>query len=232
MPSISNPFQACRDIILKPNGVFATLRTTDNWSWIPFLLIILASLAPIYSYFHSVDLQWYKELIIQSSAANISPGEQNFLRNSMTQTNLLWSTSIAIVFSLIAGNAILAGYLHICAKADEECVQAFTDWYGLTWWINLPSILTSLLALVIILLSQGGQLSPVVMNPASLAFLFSVSEQSPWYNLSQAIRLENIWMIYLIAVGLSQWTQFSKNRCYLIAILPFALIWLIWALLL
>lgn len=232
MQSVTNPFQACRDIILKPNGVFAVLRTTDNWSWIPFILVTIATLAPVYSYFHSVDLHWYTELMIQSSAANISPAEQQFLRNSMTKTNLLWSTSIATFFSLIVGNAILALYLSICAKADEECVQGFTDWYGLTWWINLPSVLFNLLALMLILVSQGGQMTPVVMNPASLAYLLSVSEQSPWYNLCQTIRLENMWMIYLIAVAVGQWTNLSKNRCYLIAILPFALIWLIWAMLL
>ena len=51
MDKPSNPLQACLDIVLTPNRVFAKLAKTDNWSWIPFLLVVINSVLPIYFYF-------------------------------------------------------------------------------------------------------------------------------------------------------------------------------------
>jgi hypothetical protein len=83
---------------------------------------------------------------------------------------------------------------------------------------------------VVVLLAQDNQLSPVAMAPTSLAFIFSVDMTSQWSSLMQSIRLESIWMMYLTTVGLSQWTNFSANRNYTIAIAPYLIIWGIWTL--
>jgi hypothetical protein len=68
------------------------------------------------------------------------------------------------------------------------------------------------------------------MAPTSLAFIFSVEMHSSWASLMQAIRLESVWVMYLTAVGLSQWTQLPVKKTYMIAIAPYVLIWASWAL--
>ena len=226
MQQVSNPFQAMKDIISKPNQVFATINEVHNWSWIPFLFIAVTGAFPIYLYFNFVDFAWYNELMVQSIAGDLSPAEQNSVRNVMSdQAQSLWAGVFGSVLVAIVSNAILALYFNIFTKADEECVQGYTDWYGFAWWVSLPTIVASLISIVVVLLAQDNQLSPVAMAPTSLAFIFSVDMTSQWSSLMQSIRLESIWMMYLTTVGLSQWTNFSANRNYTIAISPYLIIW-------
>jgi hypothetical protein len=181
-------------------------------------------------YFNFVDFNWYSEFMVQSMAANLSPAEQSMLRNSMTdQAQSLWAGVFSSVLVIILSNAILALYLNILTKADEECVQGYTDWYGFSWWVSIPVIISSLIAALVVLLASDNQLLPISLSPTSLAFIFNVEMESAWSSFAQSIRLESFWVMYLIAVGLSQWTQLPTKKTYLIAIAPYALIWLGWA---
>jgi hypothetical protein len=232
MQQVSNPFQAMVDIFVKPNRVFATISDTHNWSWLPFLLISVVSALPIYYYFNLIDFDWYRELIIQSTGSDLSPLEQNTMRSNMHQAQILWISVFGAMLSAVIANAVLALYLNITTKADEECVQGYTDWFGFAWWVSMPAIVTSLLALLVVLITQDTELSPVSLGPTSLAFIFAVPMDSDWFTLAQSIRLESVWVMYLIAVGLNQWTQLPAKKTYIIAIVPYLLIWLIWALIL
>jgi len=231
MQQVSNPFQAMKDIFVKPNQVFATISETHNWSWIPFICIAVIGALPIYMYFNFVDFSWYTELMVQAMAGDLSPAEQNVFRNVMAdQSQSLWTGVFGSVLMLLVSNGILALYLNVVTKADEECVQGYTDWYGFSWWVSIPVIVSSLLGILVVLVAQDTQLSPVSMAPTSLAFIFSVEMHSSWASLMQAIRLESVWVMYLTAVGLSQWTQLPVKKTYMIAIAPYVLIWASWAL--
>jgi len=231
MQQVSNPFQAMKDIITKPNQVFATINEVHNWSWIPFLLIAVTGAIPIYMYFNFVDFAWYNELMVQSVAGELSPAEQSSVRNAMAdQAQSLWAGVFGSVLVIVISNAILALYFNFVTKSDEECVQGYTDWYGFAWWISLPTIVCSLISIVVVALAQDNQLSPVSLSPTSLAFIFAIDMNSQWASLTQSIRLESIWVMYLTAVGLSQWTNFSPKKNYTLAIAPYLAIWIIWML--
>ncbi|MEP0177396.1 MAG: Yip1 family protein [Paraglaciecola sp.] len=230
MQPVSNPFQAMKDVFIKPNQVFATIKERHNWSWIPFIVISLITAIPIYLYFNFIDFDWYRDLVIQSTAGDLSPLEQENMAKAMNQPQLLWASVIGAVVANIIANAILALYLNITTKSDEECVQGYTDWYGFTWWTSIPSIFTSVIALIILSFSQDPQLSPISLGPTSLAFIFGLEMNSPWFSLAQSVRLESIWVMYLIAVGLSQWTQLPIKKTYIIATAPYLVIWGAWAL--
>ena len=231
MDKVSNPFQAMKDIFVKPNQVFATVNETYNWSWVPFICISMVSAIPVYMYFNFVDFSWYTEFMVQSLSGNLSPAEQSMLRNNMTdQAQSLWAGIFSSIFVVILSNAILALYLNIITKSDEECIQGYTDWYGFSWWVSIPVIISSLIAALVVLLATDSQLSPMSLSPTSMAFIFNVGMDSAWSSFAQSIRLESFWVMYLIAVGLSQWTQLPTKRTYIIAIAPYILIWASWAL--
>jgi hypothetical protein len=229
MQQVSHPLQAMRDIFVKPNQVFATISDTHNWSWIPFICIAFMGMLPIYMYFNFVDFSWYTELMVQAMAGDLSPAEQNIFRNVMAdQAQSLWAGVFGSIFILLITHAILAFYLNIVTKADEDCVQGYTDWYGFSWWVSMPVIVSSLMGIIIVFMAQDNQLSPLSIAPTSLAFIFSVEMDSLWASLMQSIRLESIWVMYLTVVGLSQWTQLPTKKTYFIAITPYVLIWAVW----
>jgi hypothetical protein len=231
MQQVSNPFQAMKDIFVKPNRVFATISETHNWSWIPFICVAVIGAIPVYMYFNFVDFSWYTELMVQSMAGELSPAEQNMVRHSMTdQAQSLWAGVFSSILVVILSNAILALYLNILTKADEECVQGYTDWYGFSWWVSIPVIVSSLIAAVVVVLATDNQLSPVSLSPTSVAFIFNIDMDSAWFSFAQSIRLESFWVMYLIAVGLSQWTQLPSKKTTMIAVAPYVFIWTVWAL--
>jgi hypothetical protein len=229
MESLSNPLQACKNIVLKPNGVFAKIKVTDNWSWVPFFLVTGATFLSLYSYLNVVDMSWLIESMLQLIAKDVSPAEIKAMRDGMEQGNiLLFSLSFGMMFKIVLFNAFMAAYLNICSKADEECVQGYTDWFGFCWWTSLPLVAVSLISCIVIWLSQSPNLSQVVLEPTSLAYIFSVDLRSPWFGLFESLKLEYIWIIYLTTVGLSQWTNLAKNKIFRIAIGPYVLVWGLW----
>jgi hypothetical protein len=230
MDKVSNPLQACKNIFFKPNGVFTVIETTHNWSWLPFFIVLGTSILPVSLYFGFVDFQWYTQLLIDTSYANISPAEQDVIRSSMSQEQMPLMASVMMFFSLVITNAIVATYLNVAAKMDPECVQGFTDWYGFSWWTSMPGVISSLLAVLLILLASEPQLSPSSISPTSLAYLFNIDMKSDWFTLLQNVRIDTLWTMYLVTVGLSRWTNIGPRRSYIIATAPYALIWGVWAL--
>ncbi|WP_100642001.1 Yip1 family protein [Alteromonas facilis] len=228
MSQVSNPLQACSEIFFKPNGVFAAINVKHNWSWLPFILVIAMAVIPSYLYFNFVDFEWYKDLIIQSTYADASPNEQNMVRSSMTPQGLTIFSTLGGLVGYLLINAVLATYLNLMTRNDESNTNGFTDWYGFTWWVSMPVIFSALVALFVIAFATDHQLSPVSLSPTSLAFLLGMNMDSDWFGLAQTVRLESFWTIYLMTVGISQWTSFNTQRALITASIPYALLWSIW----
>ena len=230
MTQVTNPLQACSDIFFKPNGVFAATNVNHNWSWFPFVFVISLGLLPAYMYFNYVDFDWYRELIINMAYADISPNQQATIRDNMTSSNVSMFSMFGVILSFIVINCILAVYLNLATKSDEENLHGFTDWFGFTWWISMPSIVSAVLSLLVIATADTHQLDPVSLSPTSLAYWGNVEMSSAWFSLAQALRIENLWSMYFMAVGITQWTRIRGNKAYLIAVAPYVMIWGIWTL--
>lgn len=227
-PSLNSPFAACKQIILKPNPVFATLKNTPNWSWVPFFIVVLFSTLPVYLYYSMIDFDWYVNSIIELQHADKSPAEIDFFRNQMQREQALSLTLISTPLGLVLTNAIHAFYLYKMTRIDSENLMSYGDWYGFTWWVSLPVVLTSFIALCVLLMFGHEQMYISEINPTSIAYLFGIGMESDWFGLAQSFRLETIWSLYLIAVGISQWTRLSSQKCYIIAAAPFVIIWAVW----
>jgi hypothetical protein len=229
METISHPLQACRQVFLRPNRVFATILIKHNWSWFPFLIVMVMAILPSYLYFNFVDFDWYKELIINTNYADISPAEQQNIRLSMNKQQVLSFALVGGGLGYVILNAILAAYLYLSCRSDEENVQGFSDWYGFSWWVSMPGVLAGFLTVLTILLASDNQLSYADTSPTALSYWLGTDITSSWFTYLQTIRVESIWSIYLIAVGISQWTRFNSRHAFIIASAPYLLIWIVWA---
>lgn len=228
MHNVTNPLQACNDIFYRPNGVFKAVDEHNNWSWLPFFIVVIVAVLPNYFYASFVDINWYQDLIIQMQYADQSPAEQDMFRQNMTRDAITMFSTVGTVVGLIVINTIIATYLNLVSKSDEENIKGFTDWYGFTWWVTLPILINSLFAMFLLFMADDHQVLPTIAAPLSLAYLFSIDMASPWFNLAQSIRLDSFFAIYLTAVGVSQWTRFTTRKSALIAVAPSAVIWGIW----
>ena len=224
----TNPFNACINIFIKPSVVFNTINEKHNWSWIPFLFVILFSALPLYIYMNMVDFNWYMDFYIGTIMGDVSPAEKENFRSALTQNNLLFGMLSGAVFFQILLNALLAVYLNLATKADEHNLNGFTDWFGFTWWVSLPMVIGFIASILVLLLNDDPQLPMGSINPITLSYLLNIDMKSTWFGFTNAIKPDMLLTVYLIAVGVSRWTNFNAKRVYIIALVPFVLFFAIW----
>lgn len=223
MQSVSNPFSASLNVLFKPNGVFSVLSEKQNWSWIPFLLVVTSAVLPIYLYFSVIDFQWYIDLVTHNSPPEVKTMMQATDANQMRIT----ASSAVFIGALISG-VVFATYLNLVTKIDPDNINGFTDWYGFSWWVSMPVVISNIISLALLVTVSDAQMTPNVLYPLSLAFIFNTSIGSEWLSLLQSTGLSTLWSIYLMAVGVSRWIKVSTQKAFLIATAPFVVIWLIW----
>ncbi len=228
MSSISNPIEGLTNVLIKPNAVFSTLAKVNNWSWLPFILVNFVTILTIYLYFNYVDFNWYIETIISETMANTSPAEQDTVRSTMNPSMMIGIGAGGAIFGVVIVNAILAVYLNSMTKNDDSHVQGFSDWYGALWWIQMPTIVSSAIAIAILLVSSNSELSPTSLSPFSLAFVLGTNMGSEWFNFMTSIRLDTLWSIYLLTSCIAQWTQFDTRKSLIIASAPFVIVFSLW----
>ncbi|MBU3022383.1 YIP1 family protein [Aestuariibacter sp. A3R04] len=228
MQETSNPFQAITEVFYKPNQVFSTLSGKDNWSWIPFFVVCTFSILPLFLYYEMVDFEWFKNYLVSTTMADVSPAEQQNFKDSLHQSAMKWGASIGVFVVILLINALYATYFTLMSRHDEKCVQGFTDWYGFMWWVSLPSIIPSLISLLVLATADTAQIVPTNINIASLAYLLDVSATSNFFRIAESIRLDMIWMIYLTAVGVYQWTGFARKKAWIVSLAPFVVLYGLW----
>ncbi|MCC2605914.1 Yip1 family protein [Planctobacterium marinum] len=224
------PIAALQAIILKPNSVFARIKDAHNWSWVAFIFVAFFSVLPTWLYFNQIDMNWYSDMAIEMQMPDVSPAEKEQAKQLMLQQSIGSFTAFFLVIGIVIINAVFAFYLTKITQIDEDNVLGFSDWYGFTWWVSLPFAFFSILTTIILLLFGGPQTPPEYLSVFSLAFVLGLTMDSAWHGWAQGISVDALWVIYLTAVGVSQWTRLSTRQCTIIATAPFAIIWGVWAL--
>ena len=220
--AVTNPIQACNDIFVRPSEVFKALSIKDNWSWFPFILVAVISCLPAYLYFSVVDYTWYVDAQLSVLAPNASPAELDMQRSYMGSAQSAQSSTLYLTpVMLILVSAISALYYTVVTRNDEKSIHSFMDWYGVQWWTMMPYIIGAVVSLAILVMTDAGsELSPAVMAPLSLSFVLGLDITNPWLSVMNEIRIDRIWGIVLGASCLQQWTNFSRNKAYIVAAIP------------
>jgi hypothetical protein len=223
--------QACSEIFIKPKDVFTALKTANNWAWVPFFLVVIFAVLPSYLYFSSVDQVYYENLLRNSADfQDLSPAEIDASLSFVKVEQLAWAMPIGTIIGILIVNAIMAIYYKLVTQSDEENLAGFTDWYGAMWWIGMPTIIGSLISILMILLSNDGtgQIDIGVLNTTSIGYIVGVGMDSAWFNLANSVRIESLLSFYIGAVAIGTWTRFSFNKCLLLAGIPYLVIYGVW----
>jgi hypothetical protein len=224
--AVTNPIQACNDVFIRPSDVFKALSLKDNWSWIPFILVVVISALPAYLYFGVVDYDWYIGTQLALSMPDASPAELENMRPLYgTGESAAGFALFGAPAYLIVVSAVLGLYYTLVTRNDEKSIHSFFDWYGAQWWFMMPTLIASVISLgLILLIDPGAQVSQSVLSPTSLSHIFSVEPSSKWFNFMSYLRIETIWTVYLGAICLQQWTNFSSKKSIVFAAIPSVII--------
>ena len=105
----------------------------------------------------------------------------------------------------------------------------YGKWFGFAVWTSIPRLLTVPLS-VLQILTSGGRLAPEDMNMVSLNYLLlHLPMSNPWFGLATNLDLTSLWAVALAVIGLKAWTGRPTGTCVTVAVLPYAVIYGLWA---
>lgn len=219
------PFRMLIQMFYHPGLAFTTLKRAPQ-AWLPLLALGVGLAAMQFWYFQTVDQAW---LLQHEAAARAGSAAADSAADAGMSGPGLTSIVLAVtLLSVPAGSALHAIYLTVAGRICGF-PQRFYDWFVFSAWTSVPSLLLlPLMAFQIV--SSGGQISLEELSLASLnALMFDLPYTHPWAGLAAHIDLASIWTVVLTATGLRIWTGGTSATCLVLAMLPVALVYGVWA---
>jgi len=223
-------FNAMTDIIATPGKALDEIRSHTSWLWWPLLISIAAASGMFAFYYSWVDFPWLVEETIRQLPAENRAESAEAVRKFMQQGQTMWFTLGGIVVGSFIIYALQAVYLHLANKMTSGAEIGFGQWFSFSAWINFVSIFGTAAALLVIVMADSNQLASTSLQPLSFnALLLRASPGDTWYTWANSLSLISIWSIFLGSIGYARWTGASITKSSVIVLLPWVLVFGIWA---
>ena len=218
------------DIIASPGKALDNIKGHTSWLWYPLLTTIILSGVAFAYYYNWVDMDWLVDERIRALGDDAPPEAADNMRAMASPGLNIGITVVAIVVMTMLIYAIQAAYLHLANKVATEADITYGQWYSFSAWTAFVSVFGAIAMLVMIFTNGNNQLSEQDLNPLSFNSLFIHADAGdPWASWGSSISVLNLWMLALMSIGFARWTGSSMVKSTIIAVLPWALIFGIWA---
>jgi hypothetical protein len=214
------------NVILAPSPTFARLKDKPR-PFIPLLVIILVTLAISCWYVSTLDFAWFREHMM-AAQGTVKPEARAAMEQMFTPKTMMWMSGAGAVLGMPFICAVSALYYLLAGKAIGSGI-GYGKWFGFSVWTSIPRLLSVPLS-VLQILTSGGRLAPEDMNMVSLNYLLlHLPASNHWFGLATNLDLTSVWCIALAVIGLKAWTGRSTGTCVTVAVLPYVLVYGIWA---
>lgn len=230
-----NNFGMVSAMAFEPRKAFAEIDARPRF-WFPLLVLILATVAALVWYRSVVDLEWVADrearaaasaFGIQLTEAQVQQSVERAVRNRTLGT-------VAVVIGapiLITVFGLLTALYFLLAGRITGVRRSFRHWFSFVWWTGLPGAILSLVAAALVLLTTTTtQIDQADLKPLNINSLLALkSFGQPGYALFSSMDLIQLFSLYLSIVGVRAWSGRSWLFSSLFALLPYVLIYGIWA---
>ncbi len=223
-------FNAMTDMVASPGKAFDQIKLHSSWFWWPLLISIVLAAGMMYYYFNWVDFSWFVEETIRAMPVEQRAEAAEPTRQFMQQGSTSWMSVGGVVIGSFIIYAIMGVYFHLANKLTTSADLSFGQWFSFSVWANFVSIFGTLAAIAYILMSDTNQISAESLQVTSFNALFvKASVGDPWYSIASSFSLINIWIIALMTIGYARWTGATMMKSAIVALLPWVLVFGIWA---
>lgn len=223
-------FNAMVDIIAAPGKALDEIKQHTSWLWLPLLTTILLASGLMIYYYNWVDFPWLIEETIRQLPAEDRAEAAGPIRQFMSVGTSTWTTVVAIpVVSLII-YTLQATYLHLANKLTTGAEIGFGQWFSFSVWTAFVGVFGALAAFVVILMADSNQLAGDKLQVLSLnSVILHASPGDPLFTWGNSLTLINFWTLFLMSIGYARWTGATIVKSSIIAVLPWALVFGVWA---
>jgi len=189
-----------------PSRTMADLRRNASW-WVPWLLLSVVSLAFVYTLDKRVGWGQVMETQVQANPKSAEkmdkmPPEQREKIMKIQETSARVLGYAAPVTTLIA-LVVVAGVLLGLFNFGFGTKLAFKELMGVTAYGFLPSVLSTLLTIVVLFFVEPDAFD--VKNPVAASVGYFVPATMPFLKtLLGAFDVFTLWQVFLLAVGVAQ----------------------------
>jgi hypothetical protein len=224
-------FNAMVDIVASPGKALDEIRQHTSWLWWPLLITILLASGLFMYYYNWVDFPWLVDETIRQIPVENRAESEDTIRQFMQPGSSMWTTVIAVVIMSFIIYAIQATYLHLANKLITGAEIGFGGWFSFTVWTSFVGVFGTLAGFATILMADSNQMSTQALAVLSLnSLLVHASPGDAWFTWASSLTLINFWTLFLMSIGFARWTGAEMVKATVIAVLPWAVIFGVWAL--
>ena len=214
-----SPAETLADVARKP-GFLA-----------PLIAVVIAAIAVTETMLWKIGMERIVRMSIEQSsrASSMSPDQMDQAVRQGAPIAAIFMHIAAVVSApifllIVAGLGILIVNLIFGAQTKFKTV------FSLACYANLVALLSSLMAAVVNLFGDPDHFNPQNPVPTNVGFFLNPLEVSkPLYALASSVDIFTIWLLILLAIGLSEGTERKVKP--LPIFLVYAVFWGIWILL-
>jgi hypothetical protein len=213
-----------------PTSAFAELRERPRFLF-PLLLVVLTSVALIVWYYSTVDIEWFKDALYSNNPdfQKLPEEQRAATMNMMGRNTLLWGSVIGGLFALPVFYVLHALYFLLAAKITKVPL-GFKHWFALVSWSSLPLLIGSVVAAVLMLLSDNNQMSPSTMQALSLnELVMHLPMGAKGQAFADSVTIPGFLCWALMIIGVRTWSQRSWAFASIVVLLPIVAMYGIWA---
>ena len=218
------------DIVAAPGKALDEIKLHTSWLWWPLLITMLLASGMFVYYYSWVDFPWLVEETIRQVPAESRADSADAIRQFMQPGRSMWTTVTLIVIMSFVIYTIQATYFHLVNKLTTGADIGFGQWFSFSIWTAFVGVFGALAAFATIFTANSNQLSTQDLQVLSInSLLIHASAGDPWFTWASSLTLINFWTFFLMSIGFARWTGAAMMKSTIIAVLPWALIFGIWA---
>lgn len=204
-------------VIINPVAAFTDIAARPRW-WPAALILIVVQVLFIHAFSRRVGWEsLIREQIESNSRLQELPAEQRE-RIIEQQSRFGAVTGYAGAFLGLVIVTLVSAALFKGLFAIMDVTMAFRRAYAVTWYAMLPSVISGVLALVVMYSKEPADFD--LRNPLAFnigAYLDKGSAAKSVYSLAASVDLFSIWLVALLGIGYAAASQFrvsiSKSIC-------------------
>ena len=218
-------FQNLIDIIAAPSAAFARIKEKPTF-WLPFLLILAATVSVQLGFFMINDPGFVKDTFIEQATANpdMTQEQRNAIETNLENMDintLLIAGVVPVLIFIPLILALNAWYLSFMSKFSFTQL-GWKHWFSLLCWTGIPGLFAALASWIVLLTDSNGQVDQAALQPLSVVNLLGLDTSNATL---QQINVMALWSMALVVMGYQQWTQKTLLTSALITLAPYVLLY-------
>ncbi len=214
-------------LIFEPRKAFTEIGERPRF-WFPLLALIVCTSGLLFWYYQVVDLEWMTDQQLRnlSFAAGMTEEQIQERARAAGANPLAAGISTAIITALASVFAyLLVSAYYLLAGKVTNVQRTYRQWFALTCWSALPSLLTVIPAAFVLLSATSAQIDQAELRPLSLnALIFHRAAGEPGFTALSSVGLPEILSVLLALVGVRTWSGRSWLFSAVFVLLPVVLI--------